>query len=239
MQERNNIQLIDLISLSLFLSKTININNKLKKRRKKTTQRGNHSCSLGLAKELFTGETKLLMAPDMAFQIGNIPRFQSPVFDVMWIKRKDGETPGYDQRSIPRHSPDIRVHISDWWTFKTNTAPSSLERAFYIATNGFAFLSRGRVVVSDRLHGHILSTLMNIPHVLIDNKEKKLSAYHNTWTRGLDNTLLTDKPVEALPMVIELLDTYKDQVPPRVPFLDIGEHFLPVNFTAQEYITYP
>ena len=126
--------------------------------------------SYNLAKELFSGKTRLLLAPDMAFQIGNVHRFRSPVFDVMWIKRKDSETPRYEEKDIGKHPADIRVHVSDWWLFKTNSAPSSLERAFNIATNGFTYLSRGRVVVSDRLHGHILSTLMNIPHVLIDNR---------------------------------------------------------------------
>ena len=46
----------------------------------------------------------------------NVPRFQMPVFDVMWIMRGDGETPGYE--TIPRHPPDVRFHISDWWGWK-------------------------------------------------------------------------------------------------------------------------
>ena len=70
-------------------------------------------------------------------------------------------------------------------------------------------------------------------------REKKLSAYHNSWTVGLNNTVLTDKPSHALPMALQLLDTYKNFVPPRVPFLDIAEHFIPVRFTDQEYIKYP
>ena len=126
--------------------------------------------SYSLAKKYFNGSTKLLMAPDMAFQIGTIDRIQLPVFDVLWVMREDDETPGY--KSIPSHPPDIRFHVSDWWGWGTNTrgVPTSMERAFGIAANGFLFLSRGRVVVSDRLHGHILATIMNIPHTLIDNK---------------------------------------------------------------------
>jgi exopolysaccharide biosynthesis predicted pyruvyltransferase EpsI len=44
------------------------------------------------------------------------------------------------------------------------------------------FLARGRAVITDRLHGHILCTLMNIPHVVLDNGIGKLSAYFDTWT---------------------------------------------------------
>ncbi len=32
--------------------------------------------------------------------------------------------------------------------------------------------------------GHIFSTILGIPHILIDNKIGKLSAYHRTWTHG-------------------------------------------------------
>ena len=100
----------------------------------------------------------------------SVPRFQFPVFDVMWIRRLDGERPGYT--TIPTHPPEVRFHVSDWWGWASNTdkVPSSLEKAHYISVNGFMYLSRGRVVATDRLHGHILSTLMDIPHVLIDNR---------------------------------------------------------------------
>jgi len=44
-------------------------------------------------------------------------------------------------------------------------------------------LSRGRVVVTDRLHGYILALQLGIPHVLVDNSYGKLSAFYNTWGR--------------------------------------------------------
>lgn len=42
-------------------------------------------------------------------------------------------------------------------------------------------LSRGRVVVTDRLHGHILCTLMGIPHLLLDNNNGKVGNYFRVW----------------------------------------------------------
>ncbi|RUS71985.1 hypothetical protein EGW08_020255 [Elysia chlorotica] len=173
------------------------------------------------AQQYFSGTTKYILAPDMAFQIGPMPRFLSPVFDIMWIRRTDAETPGY--KAIPSAPPGIRMHVSDWWKWKTPGAPNSIERANYVCTNGFFYLQRGRVVITDRLHGHILATLMNIPHVLIDNKQHKLSAYHLSWTAGLENTYITDNPNTALDLALKLLEKYKDVLPPRLPFLQIDE----------------
>jgi pyruvyl transferase EpsO len=49
---------------------------------------------------------------------------------------------------------------------------------------GLAMLSRGRVVISDRLHGVLLAALAGIPVVAIDNRVGKLSAFLGTWLDG-------------------------------------------------------
>jgi hypothetical protein len=51
-------------------------------------------------------------------------------------------------------------------------------------SRGVRLLSRGRVVITDRLHGHILCMLVGMPHVLLDNSYGKLKAFHETWTQG-------------------------------------------------------
>jgi pyruvyl transferase EpsO len=48
---------------------------------------------------------------------------------------------------------------------------------------GCALLSRGKVVVTDRLHAHILSTLLGIPNIILDNNYGKLSSFRDAWTR--------------------------------------------------------
>ncbi|MEO1222550.1 MAG: polysaccharide pyruvyl transferase family protein, partial [Pseudomonadota bacterium] len=47
---------------------------------------------------------------------------------------------------------------------------------------GFAMLSRGRAVATDRLHGHIMSVLLGIPHFVSDNSTGKLTAFGEAWT---------------------------------------------------------
>jgi pyruvyl transferase EpsO len=42
------------------------------------------------------------------------------------------------------------------------------------------------VVVTDRLHGHILSVLLGIPNVLMDNSYGKNQSFYATWTQDLD-----------------------------------------------------
>ena len=193
--------------------------------------------SYSIAKKYFHGATKFILAPDMAFQIGPVKRFMSPVFDIMWIRRGDAETPGYS--NIPAPPPGIRLHVSDWWKWQTPGASNSLEKAHYICTNGFFYLQRGRVVITDRLHGHILATLLNIPHVIIDNKAHKLSAYHNSWTASLENTVLTDDPSKAVDLAVELLHKYNGSLPPRVPFLHIDETLIEDHTFDKPEMSYP
>ncbi|XP_046582396.1 uncharacterized protein LOC124289780 [Haliotis rubra] len=176
--------------------------------------------SLVYAKTYFKGKPTLMMAPDMAFQIGAVPRFISPSFDILWLKRSDDETPGY---KLPKLPPGITVHCSDWWSWKTPKGNTTMETAFLMANNGLIFLQRGRVVITDRLHGHILSTLLDIPHVLIDNSYRKLSSYHNTWTRGLANTVIADNASHALDLAVELLQKYGDALPPIASYMDVVE----------------
>lgn len=47
---------------------------------------------------------------------------------------------------------------------------------------GLAMLSTGERVVTDRLHGHILSLLLDIPHVLLDNSYGKVAGFADEWT---------------------------------------------------------
>lgn len=46
-------------------------------------------------------------------------------------------------------------------------------------------LSKGKVVVTGRLHAHILSVLMTKPHILLDNSYGKLQGFYDAWTKDL------------------------------------------------------
>ncbi|PVD31821.1 hypothetical protein C0Q70_07239 [Pomacea canaliculata] len=170
--------------------------------------------SLGLAQKHFPG-TKLMLMPDMAFGLGRVPRTMPPTHDILWIKRSDSESSGYKVPEIPTN---LSVYVGDWREWKTNQGNTPMETSFLIAFNGLSFLQRGRVVITDRLHGHILSVLLGIPHVLIDNPPYfKLSSFRRTWTAGLSNTVLVTTGEEALDQAQKLLKKYNNYLPSVVP----------------------
>ncbi|XP_045156894.1 uncharacterized protein LOC123523243 [Mercenaria mercenaria] len=162
-----------------------------------------------LGKKLFP-KVRSLLSPDMAYQIGFMPRFMQPIYDILWIKREDAESPVYE---TPQAPIGLRMHVSDWINWKTPRGLSPMEDTFLMTTNGMMFLQRGRIVITDRLHGHILSTLLAIPHVYIDNKQRKISNYHNTWTAGLENVILANSSLDAVAKAKQLLIKLNKDLP--------------------------
>lgn len=61
-------------------------------------------------------------------------------------------------------------------------------------------VARGRVIVTDRLHGHLLAMEEGLPHVLLDDRTGKVGAYHEAWTRGIDGIAFAKSPAMALGM---------------------------------------
>lgn len=53
--------------------------------------------------------------------------------------------------------------------------------AWRMVTEGARILSRGERVVSDRLHAHILSSLLRKPHIVLDNSYGKINRYIDAW----------------------------------------------------------
>lgn len=72
------------------------------------------------------------------------------------------------------------------------------QRAWAKAIAGFELLGSAKFVMTDRLHGHILSTVIGVPHVLMDSKLGKNLNFHNTWTRQCECTRIASNISEAL-----------------------------------------
>ena len=70
------------------------------------------------------------------------------------------------------------------------------------------YIQRGKVLVTDRLHGHILAILLDKPTVIIDNKIKKISALRNVWTAGLEKVMLATDAKDAAAKAAFLLHKY-------------------------------
>lgn len=149
------------------------------------------------------------LSPDTALWLDPPGRASAVEDEILWLARTDVEAvvdpseedwriPRVDWLAVARHDMKIR----DWMLLRTLKRLTGLSQrtagryhllsrvqgrlfdpvaaAHY--TRGCQLLSRGSVVITDRLHAHLLCLLMGIPHVLLDNSYGKLSNFWKTWT---------------------------------------------------------
>jgi exopolysaccharide biosynthesis protein PssK len=173
--------------------------------------------SLELANKEFTATSAL--CPDMAFMLGTLARSIPPKKEILWLARSDVEARG---EFSPRG--DSSVFVADWLQEpkrimqevydRFSGAMARHPRAFKGLTNplrallvrlaanrvarGTRMLSSGRVVITDRLHAHILSLLLGIPHVVLDNNYGKLKDFYDTWTVGCERAFWAESGDDAL-----------------------------------------
>lgn len=135
----------------------------------------------------------IALAPDSAFALGRQPRGDADC-DLMMLMRTDAERVEHDPALL-----DGSAVVLDWLDDgplpPAQLGETRADHYHRLATarvgRGLALLSRGRRIVTDRLHAHILALLLDIPHVALDNDYGKLSAYIAAWTAAsplLDRT---------------------------------------------------
>lgn len=142
------------------------------------------------------------LCPDMAFWLGALQP-AAPEFPVLAMLRTDLEKAGDSDRSA---YPDVpmedwiiesaaRVRVSKalgtasaLLTFKP--AEMRLRNLHAAARNrfrrGIQQISRGRAIVTDRLHVHICSLLLGRPHAVLDNNYGKIRRFMTTFSDGTD-----------------------------------------------------
>lgn len=152
-------------------------------------------------------DCKVFLCPDMAFFIGPIAANKHAGYDRFILSRTDHEKSNNWIDVLPRVNGEVSIDVNDWLDqgltervlSRIERHTSSLRKRFDPANTwlltlwtmlakarlarGKRLLERGRVVISDRLHVHILSILLNKPHALIDNSYGKLGSLHEAWTK--------------------------------------------------------
>jgi exopolysaccharide biosynthesis predicted pyruvyltransferase EpsI len=147
-------------------------------------------------------DCEVRLCPDMAFFLGALDRQGAPEVDVFYLMRTDKER----ALGTPTGRPDYTSRVDDWLTESRLSIQAhkllgtarglrggrldriSLRSARYDAAararlvRGCRLLSSGRVVITDRLHAHILSLLLGIPHAVLDNSYGKLRRFLDVWT---------------------------------------------------------
>jgi len=174
--------------------------------------------SLRVAQGAF--EAPSLLCPDMAFALGGLSSTGPPRADVLWLCRSDQESAGaeWDRVVAPDERQDwseqaagfevhLRAALRRWhrhrivrkgaWIYTPHLYDVlARQRLAY----GCRLLRRGKVVITDRLHGHILSILLGIPHILIDDRYSKVKRFYDTWTAPCTLTSWSESPRAALEM---------------------------------------
>ena len=173
-----------------------------------------------------------VLCPDMAFSLGPLPRPRSPEADIFWLRREDIEaaqsaTAPADESVIVTDWLDPRRPLLDLARKALRPLPArflthyprprhALSRLIDASYDwqahlrvrfGCRLLATGRVVITDRLHAHVLSLLLGIPHVVMDNNYGKLRRFCDTWgTLSSPLVRWARSPADALAIARELLE---------------------------------
>lgn len=172
--------------------------------------------SLELVRREYSAPSHLV--PDMAFALGVLPRTANPVRDILWLKRADKEDlwpsgaaanvgdvlDWLDEDKTPL------IEWTDWLRYKAGRKPSYRTLGWPLLAmtqgvlarqrmaRGVALLSSARVVITDRLHGHIVAMLLGIPHVVLDNSYGKVHRFVSQWTSTSPLVKRASTPDEAI-----------------------------------------
>ena len=146
------------------------------------------------------------LCPDMAFCLGTLtrPRHVYPSYSAVALLRKDREAVSIHRESElatnvlindwPSEPPDTvsRARFKSRIRTLTSLDPRRLtqmarriryydELAARRISRGIDLLSRGEQLISDRLHAHILGTMLDIPQIMLENNYGKINRFIDTW----------------------------------------------------------
>ncbi len=133
-------------------------------------------------------------------------KFELPAFDD-----------GVEMHFAVKHRPHT-ILLTDWTSiFFENVQNRNTVKALGFDVQARIYLSRaiymlslGHVVITDRLHGHILCLLLGIPHILLNSKSGKNWEFHQHWTRDAQLCRLAASPAEAWSFARHALPAIKE-----------------------------
>lgn len=180
--------------------------------------------SYDFAKEEF--QVKAILCPDMAFGIELQKSVGRLGEKIIVLSRKDIEGDNLELSGLQNNG--IQIEKIDWPMLDRVTPFIKLDqilshsihkypRAFGLVSDVSSLLYDGvaerrfkracdvlgtaRVVITNRLHGHIVCLLLGIPHVCVDNTiYGKIRNYYDTWTKDSSITYWANSFEDALEM---------------------------------------
>ena len=134
------------------------------------------------------------LVSDMAFMLGAQKSLDEPLYDVLVLKRTDSESKfssGWKQAFLDLLSFRYSYLEVDWFFYvesKWNVTSASAQLLKTVSERRLnlvnRIISQGRVVITDRLHASIFSLLIGRPHIIVDEKYKKIENTRKTAFRG-------------------------------------------------------
>lgn len=73
---------------------------------------------------------------------------------------------------------------------------------------GIYQLKQHKIVITNRLHGHILCILLNIPHIFLANSYHKNESFYKTWTYQVPFCKFVKNPSQLTLAAQEMLENY-------------------------------
>ncbi|CAD98690.1 signal peptide-containing protein [Cryptosporidium parvum] len=96
----------------------------------------------------------------------------------------------------------LTILIDDWLDSDANynnlISSDYIEKSISRTLDGMAFLSRANFVITNRLHGHILLTLLGVSHIVMGDSFGKLTNFRETWTASCPLSSWHDEFSDAL-----------------------------------------
>lgn len=153
----------------------------------------------------------IYLSPDMAHQLWPIQPKSSPGKDLLCFFRTDIEK----TRAQEQLERSGQGDYLDWTSLYNRVEKKSINMIVrmmskggvplpmqkiwgmytdYLVDKAIKRFSGYKIVQTSRLHGHILSCLMDKPNTLLDNSYGKNSNYYNTWTSGIKSAQLEVMP---------------------------------------------
>ncbi|MGR3208301.1 polysaccharide pyruvyl transferase family protein [Bacillus glycinifermentans] len=175
--------------------------------------------SFQFANKHFEGLNNIRMMPDMAHQLWPIETPEKPSESVLRLIRTDKEANGSLQKAQEPDTYDWPVILSDrdkrgirrlqTLNALNKKAGNPLPIAHYwerysdmLVNKSIRFFSCYESVVTSRLHGHILSCLLQKENIVIDNSYGKNANYYNTWMKDIPDTKLIQEKTEEPPVLV-------------------------------------
>lgn len=179
--------------------------------------------SYGIAKRHYKS-IGIHLSPDIAFALGPLQPVGKAEYDVLFLIRQDGETQKADKgvwKTVEKEmkSANLTFRIQDWWYHPKPGEFSKQNIALFSEVRTQAAIravSQGKIVVTNRLHASILSTLVGKRLIWVDTVTQKVSKTRSVAFNTSENCMernLHATQASTMKEAIALAIAQRQQVP--------------------------